>query len=798
MKPCATSLARYFAIFVLIFSHIAHTRGIFDPDIPNHGGYKPPSASSNSHLVPLIGHVPSEALDATIIGPLDSTRVLDISIVLQLNNEDELEQYLLDMLDPSSARYRQFISPSYFLNRYAPTEDQVAQARNYLENNGLTVTSIDCNRLVMHASGTVLAINNIFNTEIKSFEQANGSRFYAPAFELQVDEELIAHSIHGLENVFHAKPKSNGLPAQKKLRAKTINGLTPTDIKTAYSLTKNLDGSGQKIALFELDGFDANDITAYQNQFGLPNTAVTTILVGDATGVPGAFADQVTTDIELALGLAPGVSEILVYEGVNTAQGILDTFNQIAADNLAQVISSSWGSDESQTLGSLILAEAQVFKQMVAQGQSMFVASGNHGAYADGTNLSVQDPASQPLVVAVGGTSISRDNNGNYASETTWFDSSNNLGSGGGVSSIWHTARWQQAVVGDGGASYDFRNVPDVSLNADPNTGYAVYFNGQWTVQGGTGAASSLWAAFMALVNQSLVSNGHNVMGLPSQFLYKAALEPDYATLFHDINDNSTNGYYPGIDGYDIATGLGSLNADALIDYFTTTTPPVNTCIRNNPTVIVIPSAQIAQAGDNRSFTIYLTNEDNNPCGLSTFDLSATLPSGLSASFDQSSVTLQPNDSTTLTATIASNANTQAGNYSFSINATNEEANAYIGSAQGTYQILDYRGEGPNLTVSPVNGTIFHPSSATFAIFQIIFTDGQAGIPNQPITLTVQGPDYYYQDSPTLGSDGSLWYYLLIDQAIELGSYTVAVSSDYNNDSISGQTSFYVDLPFPK
>lgn len=798
MKPCAAPLAGFFAIFILMYPNVAQSRGIFDPDIPNHGGYKPPSASSNSHLVPLKGHVPSEAVDADILGPLDNTRVLDISIVLQLNNEDELEQYLLDMLDPANANYRRFLSPSYFLNRYAPTEDQIAQAQSYLENNGLTVTSIDCNRLVIHARGTVAAINNIFNTEIKSFEHADGSRFYAPAFELQVDEEFIAHSVHGLENVFHAKPKSNRWPGQKKLHTKTIDGLTPTQIKTAYSLTKNLDGSGQKIALFELDGFDATDITAYQNQFGLPNTAVTTILVGDATGVPGAYADQVTTDIELALGLAPGVSEIFVYEGVNTAQGILDTYNQIAADNFAQVVSSSWGSDESQTLGSLILAEAQVFKQMVAQGQSMFVASGNHGAYADGTNLSVQDPASQPLVVAVGGTSLSRNNDGSYSSETTWFDSVNNLGSGGGVSTIWHSARWQQSVVGDGGASYDFRNVPDVSLNADPNTGYAVYFNGQWTVQGGTGAASSLWAAFMALANQALVSNGHNVMGLPSQFLYKAALEQNYSSLFHDINDNSTNGYFPAISGYDIATGLGSFNADGLIDYFTTTTPPVNTCVRANPTVILIPSAQIAQAGENRYFTIYITNEDNNPCGFSTFDLSATLPSGLSASFDQTSITLQPNDSTTLTATIGSDSNAQVGSYSFSVNATNESDNAYVGSSQGAYQILDYRGAGPNLTVSPINGMIFHPGSDAFAIFQIIFTDGQAGVPHQQVTLTVQGPDYLYQDTPMIGSDGSLWYYLLIDQAIELGNYTVSVSTDYNNATIGGQTSFYVDLPFPK
>jgi subtilase family serine protease len=125
------------------------------------------------------------------------------------------------------------------------------------------------------------------------------------------------------------------------------------------------------------------------------------------------------------------------------------------------------------------------------------------------------------------------------------------------------------------------RNVPDVSLNADPTTGYAIYYGGQWTVYGGTSCAAPLWAAFTALVNQQRISNGKGAIGFPNGLLYQ--LGSRYETDFHDIADGSTNLYYPAVTGYDDATGLGTINGTNLIQDLSNDAAipignPINSC----------------------------------------------------------------------------------------------------------------------------------------------------------------------------------------------------------------------------
>jgi len=766
------------------------------PRIHNHGAYKASAVRDN--IRPLYGHVPKEIHAATRLSAMDVNSELSLSVVLPLNNESELDILLQDMVNQTNIAHRKFLSQEDFLARYAPTKDQVRAVTTYLKAQGITTTSVAKNRLILRVAGSVGAINRVFHTELTYFAHEDGCQFYAPSYELQVDHDLAIHSVHGLENLFKATPKlASRSTTQITGVADDIAGLTPSAIKAAYSLTSSWDGTGQTAALFELDGFNFSDILAYQNQFNLPNIPINVVLVDDATGLPGANAVQVVTDIELTMALAPGLSQIIVYQGPNTASGVLDTYNRIASDNVAKSISTSWGASELTTPGSLISAEALVFKQMAAQGQSLFAATGNHGAYDDGINLSVEDPASQPLAVAVSGTTLSTNGDGTYNSETTWFNSEGNQGGNGGISTIWTATSWQQPLANGGGASNNFRNVPDVALNADPNTGYAIYANGQWGVYGGTGAASALWASLTALINQSLASNGQSTVGLLSPFLYQIALDPNYESIFRDISDNSTNGYYPAITGYDLATGLGSVMADQLIFYVTTETPPSNTCIAANPSVIALPLIQVAQAGGPLTYSVYIANLDSGPCGVSTFNLSALMPTGFTVSFSNDSVTLQPEQSAIVTATIASNLDADAYPYSFSITATNDNNASYTADASGVYQVLGNRGQGINLTISPVNGGIFYPSADGFAMFQIILTNGQEGIPNQSTTLTVLGPDYFYQDTPSTGNDGSYLYNILVNQGVALGTYTVTVTATYQGTQVTASISFSVDLPFP-
>ena len=506
------------------------------------------------------------------------------------------------------------------------------KTKAYLENKGMNVESIAPNRLIIRASGSIDVIEKIFNTKIYYYTDKAGETFYAPAYELQVDNDLNILSVQGLENRIKANPHYRVLKnVNFSKSAGPTQGLIPANIKTAYSFSSNLNGAGQTLALFELDGYTASDITAYQNAFNLTNVPLQNVLVDGASGNPSNDGGpaEVTLDIELMSALAPGASKILVYEGPNSGTGLVDTYNKIATDNLSKSISTSWGLPESSGAGSLVQSESVIFKQMVAQGQALYAAAGDSGAYDNGQTLSVDDPSSQQFVVAVGGTELFTNSNGSYKSETTWSSGSGpgNEGGGGGISSIWSIPSWQVGVISAASlGSNTMRNTPDVSLNANPNTGYAVFYQGEWTVFGGTSCAAPLWAAFTALVNQERSNNGVGVLGFPNPTIYALGQSANYASTFHDINDGSTNLYYPAVTGYDLATGWGTYVGDPLITYLAGGNTPPPTCTKANPTVSISPASQQSPAGGALSYTVTVTNNDNTACSTSTFNLAATVP----------------------------------------------------------------------------------------------------------------------------------------------------------------------------
>ena len=275
-----------------------------------------------------------------------------------------------------------------------------------------------------------------------------------------------------------------------------------------------------------------------------------------------------TLDIEMVLAVAQGLEKIIVYEGPNDSSnnGLLSIYQKIADDNTAKQISTSWGSPE-RDIGKVALnADNQIFMQMAAQGQTLFAASGDNGAYDTpaGHSLNVDDPASNPYVVGVGGTSLILDVSQNYSSESVWNDGlASRAAGGGGVSVVWPIPSYQIGVPGI--ASSRFRNVPDVALNSDPDTGYSVYYDGQWQEDGGTSAAAPLWAAYLALVNEQRVLDGKAVMGHMLPRLYALEATSSYLDDFHDITQGN-NFHYRAGPGYDNATGLGTINSNLFND----------------------------------------------------------------------------------------------------------------------------------------------------------------------------------------------------------------------------------------
>jgi len=356
------------------------------------------------------------------------------------------------------------------------------------------------------------------------------------------------------------------------------SALTPSAVNTAYNFGTTYAGVGQIAAVYELNGYLASDITEYTSTFGLPSVPLTNVCLTGVqcpTDTTDAIA-EVTLDIDLMIASAPGLAGIRVYLAPNEDDYGLLLYDQIASENKASVISSSWGLPEDEGTISYFQLEANAFISMAFNGQSMFVASGDSGAFADGTDVGVLDPASQAYVTAVGGTELYVNSDGSFNSETTWWDgSATGHGGGGGISSYVALPAYQNSSVvinNSNNASKTYRNVPDVSLNAEPSHGYIIYISNYstspgWFYFGGTSCAAPIWAGFATCVNQKLLSEGKPVLGEFNKKLYPLAQQSSfYSTGMHDINDGSTNGYiYKAVTGYDLCTGWGSMNGQGFL-----------------------------------------------------------------------------------------------------------------------------------------------------------------------------------------------------------------------------------------
>lgn len=530
-----------------------------------------------------MSHIPKAVRSFADRGTLSRSKVLPITVSLSLNHEDELDQRILEVYTPGTASYRKFVTPEEFKARYAPTQEQIDQVQNYLAANGMTGFKVNANGYLIEAQASVGALSAAFKTEIRQYKDSTGKMYFSPSSEPRFPEGLKIQAVHGLHNLSKFTSFAHEAP-QTDVRAQSGSGpnggFSPQDIRQAYQIPNQVSGAGQTIAVVALDGYNPSDIASYQRSFGIPSVPLQNVMVDGATGAAGQEAAETTLDIELVSAMAPGAKQILVYESPNSAQSVLNLYSRIANDNQAQIVTTSWGGPERYQNTAFLTSESGILKQMALQGQTVFAAAGDAGAYSDQSSLSVIDPASQPFVVAVGGTRLSA-SSGVYRGETTWNNGSPAQGAGGGgVSSLWVQPSWQNGVITSANrGSASMRNIPDVALNSDPMTGYAIYFSGRWTNIGGTSAAAPLWAGFAALVNQQRQANGLRQIGFLNPILYSLGKSSHYSSDFNDIRDGSTNLYYPAVQGYDNATGWGSMNGQGLFQDLSVDTTDVSAAV---------------------------------------------------------------------------------------------------------------------------------------------------------------------------------------------------------------------------
>ena len=450
------------------------------------------------------------------------------------------------------------------------------------------------------------------------------------------------------------------------------------------SLTSSYDGSGQTVGLFEFDGFQQSDINQYAQQFGLGSLTPTVVPVDGGVSSLGSGQLEVTLDIDAVAAIAPKATQ-LVYEAPNTDSAWVDEINKVASDNRINVFSSSWLAGESCE-SQPISASHTAIAQMVSQGVSVLSASGDWGGHGcdyngDNSTITADYMASDPNVTGVGGTTLSNTTATpeTYTSETCWNTASTgNTRSGGGYSSIYATPSYQSSVN-----SNAHRSVPDVAMDADYNAGaLSVYLgsSGGWERVGGTSLASPLWGGYVSLLDQK---NGKS-LGALNPTIYSIAGSSKYSSTFHDVTSGN-NDTYSAKTGYDLCTGWGSMQGDALGAAILGGNPQPT----NDFSISVSPAAGSVAQGKSVSATVS-TAVVSGTAGSVTLTASG-MPSGATATFAPTSVTA--GNSATLT--IATATSTPAGTYPVTVTGTTPDA-----THSATYN-LTVTGTGvPTVTVA--------------------------------------------------------------------------------------------------
>jgi len=590
--------------------------------------------------------------------------------------EAGLQQLLSAQQSTGSPLYHQWLTPDAFAARFGVADQDIAATETWLSSRGFHIDHVARSRDRITFSGTAAQVESAFGASLHHF-RTQAELHFAPASDLTLPAELapIAEAVLHLSD-FRPRPSVPDIQAQAHPRpdytalSSQAHYLGPKDLATMYDLNplyqKNLYGSGQGLAVVGQSYLN----TVFQPPVGtfllnlvqstggfsmvlVPNSGVEAISPGDE--------GESEIDLEYSAGIAQQANIFLVYVGDDQNYNAFDALSYAITEDIAPVVSISYGICESGLSQSDITQQNALFEQAAAQGQTLVAASGDAGSIAceyeasssgaisvQQQELAVSFPASSPYVTAVGGTQMAPGTFApganpywssasnvdtvssllSYVPEVVWNESSATLGlaaSGGGASAVFPRAAWQTGVPGI--ASGSNRLVPDLALQSsvaspgflfctdDPdllslNGQTSSCYNGllgnnnKYTTEGGTSFAAPVFAGFLAILNQLEQTNG---LGNINPTLYSLAANPaTYAAAFHDITTGTSacpstlpncpiagQSYFAATTGYDEATGLGSVDFNALANAW----PPSGKPDLTGTTTEITPSENTAAAG---------------------------------------------------------------------------------------------------------------------------------------------------------------------------------------------------------
>jgi subtilase family serine protease len=609
---------------------------------------------------------------------------MSIEVALAPRNEAQLSGLLRALYDPSSMGYRHWLKRGEFIASFAPDRASAGAVSDYLRASGLVIEPSSSPFLV-RAAGSSRAVSAALHTSLRTYRNARGIAYYSNASAVQFPARLAGgvYGVVGLSNTVRlrsqiARPASGTASVTPSCETPYVtttqlfaavndgtgfpygygggpgcSGLTPSQDNAIYgapNLGPRAAGKGVTLGVFELSGYQQSDIQTWaRNFYGAGFTAPLVDITVDGgplapvcpagdtcpPSINGYAGDiEVDADLEIQLALSPKADHFLVYNAPNdySGQTELDEFTKIANDDQADVVSTSWAICENDITSAYAQAENVILEQLAAQGQSVFGAEGDTGAFgcirSDGSNiLNLIDPPAQPWVTSVGGTSFESFNpdarkSPSYPStgETVWnVDDLCNASApspseggqsgyfwcgatgagGGGNSEYWGRPFYQfgrgitnpYTQYGNGGTQCSLakvgapcREAPDISADADPYTPYAEYctaiagsnsacgFSATEAVPGWFGiGGTSLSSPLWSAIFADRDGFLRHRTGNANPLLY-LLYNIDPRGYFHDVTgigqSTNNNGYYPTVPGYDLATGIGTPKMSAIITGF--------------------------------------------------------------------------------------------------------------------------------------------------------------------------------------------------------------------------------------
>jgi len=493
-----------------------------------------------------------------------SMRINRASMVFKLSpaQQADLDKLLAEQQDPHSANYRRWLTPEQYATRFGMSDSDLAQVSTWLKSQGLTVDGFSRGRTQVFFSGTAAQVESAFHTQFNRY-LVNGQTSVANAVEISVPEALagMVQGLRGFEN-FRPQPRVHAVKPNFTSHQTGNHFVAPGDFATIYHVPAALDGTGQTIAVVGQTQINTSDIDAFRTAAGLPARTAgnfqQVLITGGGTGFNDGDEVEANLDLEWSNAVAKNATILYVYAGANsTTKNVFDALQFAIDNNLAPVISTSYGNCEANLTG-FVATLQQEAQQANAQGQTITAASGDSGAAdCEGATastathgLAVDAPGSVPEVTAIGGTEFTGDAAGavtgtapnttagattfwggttsttdnlnsalSYIPETTWNDTTQSIAAGGGLSatgggksSVFSKPSWQ---VGTGVPSDASRDVPDVSLSASPNhDGFLIC--SQSFFAGKTPALTSCTAGFRASDGMSLAAVGGTSVGAPA------------------------------------------------------------------------------------------------------------------------------------------------------------------------------------------------------------------------------------------------------------------------------------------